>query len=522
MFNNLRSNLFGQLLILSFLVTQQVHAQNSIVPTRSSQMVAPNFLIADVLGLATQQVLYHKYFMDNTRAIDEGVWNDFLAQPHGVSLSQRSNGVVTSLISHPSCIATAWLSIESLMRQEVLPDRIILNLYESEFPDKTLPWTLQQQTKRGLEINWVPAGTTINSTFTRSDVLHPSRLIQYFSTHALNELVIIPYKVHLPIASQNNERSNFRLSDALAFEDAFSQFELLGGTLKYLPTERFPTNHVHNPSLIRFNNNTYMTLRIQHGKRGITYYSETFFAEVDRDYNLKNSYRLVEDRERSHEDARLVIRDGKLCVSYVSDVSDHMRKGDYCHCIEIADFEPGQQIKAAIRPAIENNNAYNCNQKNWLFFEKDGLFLAINNIDPLEVWDCTHSLEAPTPLCKKTTVIEDWSYGHIRASTTPIYLEEYGLWLVFFHSFLETYEFKRIYFLGALTFDNNFNITGYTEAPIFVATPHVKKFIDSCTILPYGCIRENDDLILSLGINDSKAAIGTLPLARVMELLKPV
>ena len=53
-----------------------------------------------------------------------------------------------------------------------------------------------------------------------------------------------------------------------------------------------------------------------------------------------------------------------------------------------------------------------------------------------------------------------------------------------------------------------------------VATPHIKNFMNANTILPYGCIRDNDDLILSFGINDSRAAIGRLPLNRVMELLK--
>jgi len=49
-----------------------------------------------------------------------------------------------------------WLTIESLMRQTVKPDGIILWLTEEEYPEgtKTLPQTLLDLQKRGLEIRW--------------------------------------------------------------------------------------------------------------------------------------------------------------------------------------------------------------------------------------------------------------------------------------------------------------------------------------------------------------------------------
>lgn len=50
---------------------------------------------------------------------------------------------------------TTWLAIESLLRQNEKPDRIILNLFEGEFPGRVLPFTIRHQMKRGLEINWV-------------------------------------------------------------------------------------------------------------------------------------------------------------------------------------------------------------------------------------------------------------------------------------------------------------------------------------------------------------------------------
>jgi hypothetical protein len=55
------------------------------------------------------------------------------------------------------------MTIESLMRQTVKPDRIILWLSEEEYPgqdkDKLLPQTLIDLKARGLEIRWTPKNT---------------------------------------------------------------------------------------------------------------------------------------------------------------------------------------------------------------------------------------------------------------------------------------------------------------------------------------------------------------------------
>lgn len=467
------------------------------------------------------QKLYQKYFMNVSSTTSSNIIDDFLAQPQGIDANNSPHNDTISLISHPSCIDTAWLSIESLMRQNTKPHRIILNLYENEFSEKTLPWPLQQQMTRGLEVNWVPAGTTAQGPFTRSDILHASRRIAYFKYRALHVVVIIPYNVALP-RTASGTRLNLSEADLLTFKDPFEQFRLLGGELKYLATEGFPSTFVCNPSIIKFDAKTYMTLRVQgHVYRRTAFDSDTFFAELENNgQTLKENYSLIEDTSLTHEDARLVIHNGNLYVSYVTDLTEP-RSSAYKHCIEIAPLIPGQQIKTAIRPAINNNTLESPNQKNWLFFEKDGRFLVITDIDPLEVFDCTDSLEYPTQLCKKQQQMRQWTYDVPRSSTAPIYLEEYDRWLVIFHSHLRTRKDKiKRYFLGALVFDNDFNITGYTDKPIMVATPHLKASpLGSSALLPYGCVRENDDLILSLGMNTSKVAIGRLPISRVMELL---
>ncbi|MES2608153.1 MAG: hypothetical protein V4544_05450 [Pseudomonadota bacterium] len=106
-----------------------------------------------VKDFAYQARLYQKYFPTS------GAMNwldDFIAQPSGVADVKRDEEVIISLTSYPARMQTTWLAIESLLRQEEKPDRVVLNLFEGEFPGRVVPWFIRQQMKRGLEINWCP------------------------------------------------------------------------------------------------------------------------------------------------------------------------------------------------------------------------------------------------------------------------------------------------------------------------------------------------------------------------------
>lgn len=73
----------------------------------------------------------------------------------GVTSEKRGQKIIVSLTSYPARIETVWLTIETLLRQTVKPDAVILWLADEQFPDKeALPEKLKLQVTRGLQIRF--------------------------------------------------------------------------------------------------------------------------------------------------------------------------------------------------------------------------------------------------------------------------------------------------------------------------------------------------------------------------------
>jgi hypothetical protein len=72
----------------------------------------------------------------------------------GITTQKRETQFIVSLTSFPARINDIWICIESLLRQTVQPDELILWLAESQFPDKKIPETLEKLKSRGLTIRF--------------------------------------------------------------------------------------------------------------------------------------------------------------------------------------------------------------------------------------------------------------------------------------------------------------------------------------------------------------------------------
>jgi hypothetical protein len=90
------------------------------------------------------------------RYSNEEVIQDFFNAPQGVvESSSKEPELIISLTSFPPRITGLFLTIESLLRQNKKPNKVVLYLSLEEFPTKELPETLKLQQTRGLEVRWV-------------------------------------------------------------------------------------------------------------------------------------------------------------------------------------------------------------------------------------------------------------------------------------------------------------------------------------------------------------------------------
>ena len=79
----------------------------------------------------------------------------WLSLPMGfLFTATRSVPVIASLTTYPPRISKSWLAVETLLRQNVKPERLVLVLNTEEFPSRKLPRRIVRQTRRGLEILW--------------------------------------------------------------------------------------------------------------------------------------------------------------------------------------------------------------------------------------------------------------------------------------------------------------------------------------------------------------------------------
>ena len=69
--------------------------------------------------------------------------------------SGNNSDVIVSLTSFPARINNLWIVIESLLRQSVRPQKILIWLSEEQFANQSIPQSLICLNTRGVEIKWV-------------------------------------------------------------------------------------------------------------------------------------------------------------------------------------------------------------------------------------------------------------------------------------------------------------------------------------------------------------------------------
>ncbi|WP_221339827.1 glycosyltransferase family A protein [Bifidobacterium colobi] len=122
--------------------------------------------------------------------------------------------IIVSLTSYPPRMATIHESIRSILAQKTLPDKIILWLYEGDFPnrEKDLPGTLTHLLAHDVQIRWVKEDLKPHKKyywalqeFTHDlvitfddDMIYPNTYIsELMETHCAHPSAVVSIRTHL-------------------------------------------------------------------------------------------------------------------------------------------------------------------------------------------------------------------------------------------------------------------------------------------------------------------------------------
>ena len=98
----------------------------------------------------------NRYAFRMSSQIKEHLFRFWLAVPELRFWRSRPRvPLIVAMTSYPGRAQKAWIAVETLLRQTVAPEKLILVLNEEEFPNRVIPRRLSRRLRRGLQIMWL-------------------------------------------------------------------------------------------------------------------------------------------------------------------------------------------------------------------------------------------------------------------------------------------------------------------------------------------------------------------------------
>jgi len=272
--------------------------------------------------------------------------------------------------------------------------------------------------------------------------------------------------------------------------------------IKISPHEIFGVDNCFNPTIKKLASGWLVACRLSSGGKlnrlGLVNYSEEFrpissiiFAPPKNERNAL-------------EDPRFVEFQGKTYLSYVCNFGNY---NSICKTV-FCELDSTFGFVNSFLPNIKSNRDLSSLQqeKNWLAYSVNDKIRIIYSISPLCVYEASSPDSSSfVKVIERNDSFDHWTCGVPRASTLLDMDEDH---YIFFHSHVQKQASKdRAYFLGVAKYDRELNLTGYTHDPILfpVCTPAPTN--EAFCILPYGAVVKDEDIYLSVGINDAESTI---------------
>jgi len=274
------------------------------------------------------------------------------------------------------------------------------------------------------------------------------------------------------------------------------------------------------------------------------YYNNTptdiYVGELLRDDTIVAPRKLRAGKHRlSYEDPRLFLSpDDKLHCQFITssyaskwDSSKHKLVKSPKVCTGLID-EWGQLVDCFF-PPLGRNLQDGAAEKNWCFYSKGDELKLLYSTVPIVIKTPGQEDKVIDSSCLKEVTGNHPTFN----STAPVQIGDE--WLVFYHFKYMVHELDKrpylMYALSAYTLDEDqTKIVRMMKEPLFVGSTNddLITWTDAvgndishqpACILPFGCfIEDEEELVMSLGVNDSFMGIFRTPVLNVLSLMQRV
>ena len=303
-----------------------------------------------------------------------------------------------------------------------------------------------------------------------------------------------------------------------------------------------------SPSICRFNGRTFIAWRTQPEPFGFRWDNKYFYlndrpnevwlGELINDKTIVGAKSVRRNKHRlSHEDPRLFVGgDNLMYIQMVT--SAYASKYDSRDSafsqakVAVALVDDAGYAVSAVYPPIGKNREKGATEKNWCFFNKDNELHCLYSTRDIVI-----EKETKPSITIKSDVLKESCGDHATFnSVAPIDLGDQ--YLVFYHwkhmAFEPNGSYYLKYYLGAYTLDKELTkITSLTTDPLFTGSVNdgmiwwtnyagQKVSRQPALVLPFGAYVENDELVMSCGVNDAYMGIFRTHIANILGRMKPV
>ena len=228
-----------------------------------------------------------------------------------------------------------------------------------------------------------------------------------------------------------------------------------------LTNKNSPPDNNFNPGIIVYDNNRYTNIiKTNNYSCKVIFRNEEYklshnskIYESNFDINKYNLYdiKLKFDSNYGYEDPRFFVFDNKLYISMTK-----INKNVFIPKVVVVDYDNNIEYNF---PYLNNIKGITHPEKNWQFFQYLNKYYLLYSISPFIIYEIDRNFNIIKKI-KET----NWNHKYVdnlRCSAPPIFIN--GVFYCIIHSF----DIKKLYNTYFITFNENFDILGYTLYPLF-------------------------------------------------------